>query len=1025
MRARIAHLVVAFLLLSLATAGAASACSLSVTNQWTGAALNGNWSDAGNWSAGVPTGSQVVCIPASGAATVDLPAAVAAAIEVDASSSLTISVGNQLTVGPTIGPSSVLSGAIIVGGVLSLNTNATYGAGSIAVDGSLSVESARQLAITGGRDITGFGTLAIGGTVTTSGSAANPVEIATGISNAGTFANGNGITRLTGGSSGTGLWKVGSGSGTDRPVLELTGPSNFSMDGEVSDAATGGLGAVVVDGVHVFGTADTAAIDVYELTVRGAAGGLDYTPFGGPAVAVTIDYFTIEDGLVDMSTGMTTHLTDLQAGQLVGIGTWTANKFEWSGGDLGGNGGQSFTVGTLDMSGSGTRTVADRTITVTGAGTQDYPYAAGTLELTGNTNLVIGDGVRWVIGGDVDVTNTGGGGQIVNHGVIDKSIGAGGAAQSDIAPQLNMPDGELRVRQGIMELGVAPTQYNGSTLTAGRYVLTGTLRFPGAMTSFGTDIVFNGIDAHLIDTGGGDALQTITSNAAGKTLTLGGGVVLDVPIGSDFTNNGTVSVTGGSSIDLEPNQDYVQSSSDAVTNLAGAASQINTSGTGFVNLALGTLSGVGTITGAVANNGGTLAPGNSPGTLTINGDYSQSGTGLLLQEIEGPDPSQYDRLVVSGTANLDGVMVLQSTAGYQPADGQAFDVITAGNRVGSFDTIFQFPGAPYMDAYYGGAPALRLVANSVSIGDAGVGETGEATFTITLGTAAPQTVSVNWATQDGTATAGSDYAAAGGTVSFAPGETSKTVAVPILGDTAAEGGENFAVNLSSPAGTLVRDGQGVGTIADDDAPPVAVTAQVPPDDIDGFAVAPPPVQGKTVNVEPVSGTVLVKLPRARRFVRLPDAEQVPVGTTVDARKGVVRLYSVGRGGRIQAANFSEGMFVVTQRPGQALTNLRLTGGNFTRACGRTSRAQSSAVRRRSKSVRHLWGNGSGQFRTTGRFASATIRGTRWLTDDRCNGTLIRVTAGAVTVRDQTLRKTIVLKRPKSYLAPAVKPRRRR
>ena len=69
-------------------------------------------------------------------------------------------------------------------------------------------------------------------------------------------------------------------------------------------------------------------------------------------------------------------------------------------------------------------------------------------------------------------------------------------------------------------------------------------------------------------------------------------------------------------------------------------------------------------------------------------------------------------------------------------------------------------------------------------------------------------------------------------------------------------------------------------------------------------------------------------------------------------------------------------------------------------------------------MRHLWGSGKGQFRTTGRYASATIRGTKWLTDDRCNGTLIRVTVGAVTVRDQTLKRSLVLKKPKSYLAPA-------
>jgi hypothetical protein len=152
-------------------------------------------------------------------------------------------------------------------------------------------------------------------------------------------------------------------------------------------------------------------------------------------------------------------------------------------------------------------------------------------------------------------------------------------------------------------------------------------------------------------------------------------------------------------------------------------------------------------------------------------------------------------------------------------------------------------------------------------------------------------------------------------------------------------------------------------------------------------------------------------------VPLPDAEQGPVGTIVDARKGTVRLFSVGTKGRIQSALFFEGVFQVLQKPGQALTQLKLFGGSFA-GCPKPSRARTAAKRKKTSSVRHLWGSGSGQFRTVGRFASATIRGTKWLTDDRCNGTLIRVTAGSVTVRDLKRKKTLVLKKPKSYLAPA-------
>ena len=69
-------------------------------------------------------------------------------------------------------------------------------------------------------------------------------------------------------------------------------------------------------------------------------------------------------------------------------------------------------------------------------------------------------------------------------------------------------------------------------------------------------------------------------------------------------------------------------------------------------------------------------------------------------------------------------------------------------------------------------------------------------------------------------------------------------------------------------------------------------------------------------------------------------------------------------------------------------------------------------------IRRLWGNGSGNFRTKGRYASATIRRTQWLTDDRCNGTLVKVAIGSVTVRDLVTRKSLVVRRRGSYFANA-------
>jgi hypothetical protein len=118
------------------------------------------------------------------------------------------------------------------------------------------------------------------------------------------------------------------------------------------------------------------------------------------------------------------------------------------------------------------------------------------------------------------------------------------------------------------------------------------------------------------------------------------------------------------------------------------------------------------------------------------------------------------------------------------------------------------------------------LSRTLRIGDVTVAEGNSgsvaATFTVTLSAASTQTVTVAFATGTGTATAGSDYQAASGTLTFAPGETSKTISIPVVGDRVAEPNEIFVVNLSNPTNATISDGQGVGTIADDE-PRISIT----------------------------------------------------------------------------------------------------------------------------------------------------------------------------------------------------------
>ena len=97
------------------------------------------------------------------------------------------------------------------------------------------------------------------------------------------------------------------------------------------------------------------------------------------------------------------------------------------------------------------------------------------------------------------------------------------------------------------------------------------------------------------------------------------------------------------------------------------------------------------------------------------------------------------------------------------------------------------------------------------------GAASQTAFTVSLDAASVTTVTVDYTTAAGSALAGSDFTPASGTLTFAPGETTRTVLVPTLNDSLAESTETFTLNLSNPSGATIADGQGVGTIHDDDA----------------------------------------------------------------------------------------------------------------------------------------------------------------------------------------------------------------
>lgn len=209
-------------------------------------------------------------------------------------------------------------------------------------------------------------------------------------------------------------------------------------------------------------------------------------------------------------------------------------------------------------------------------------------------------------------------------------------------------------------------------------------------------------------------------------------------------------------------------------------------------------------------------------------------------------------------------------------------------------------------------------------------------------------------------------------------------------------------------------------------PPPAPAPPAPPPQVEVAAVvvrSPQPRLGVSGVGEPVSGRVLVKKPGDPDFSELRKADDLPVGTTVDVTGGVVRVtFATAPGdaaayGPTQTAEFWGGRFRLFQSTSGSLVDVILTGNQPDCAIG----ARSSATKKKGKTKgkggsRFVWGKGKGKFRTTGNNGAATVRGTYWYTQDRCDGTFFRTREGIVDVRDFGKSANVTVKAGQRYLA---------
>lgn len=174
----------------------------------------------------------------------------------------------------------------------------------------------------------------------------------------------------------------------------------------------------------------------------------------------------------------------------------------------------------------------------------------------------------------------------------------------------------------------------------------------------------------------------------------------------------------------------------------------------------------------------------------------------------------------------------------------------------------------------------------------------------------------------------------------------------------------------------------------------------------------PPVLGKSLTVGAVAGRVRVRTPDGS-VVTLGRGANVPTGAIVDATAGAVAITSaLDSADATQTGLFGGGRFVVRQRRrGKGMVDIYLRG-----SLGRC-RAGAASIARKGRRTLSLWGSDhGGRYRTHGANSVATVRGTRWLMQDSCAGTLTRVTEGVVSVRDLRRHRTVTVRAGQAYLA---------
>jgi len=294
------------------------------------------------------------------------------------------------------------------------------------------------------------------------------------------------------------------------------------------------------------------------------------------------------------------------------------------------------------------------------------------------------------------------------------------------------------------------------------------------------------------------------SATAGVDYVASSGTVTFAP----FHQTQTINVTVQGDTTFEPNETFN-------VNLSGAT-----------NASITDNQGVGTISNddsqpTISINDVSASEGNagtSTGTLTVSLSNASSQTITV----------NYTTADVSATGGSDYVTT-SGTLTFTPGQlTQPINVTLNGDTTFEPNETFNVNLSGATNATIADSQGVGTISNddaqpTISINDVTLTEgnagTTVSTFTVSLSNASSQTITVNYTTADNSATAGSDYVTASGTLTFSPGQLAQTLTVTVNGDVAFEPNETFNVNLSSATNATIADSQGVGTISNDDSQP--------------------------------------------------------------------------------------------------------------------------------------------------------------------------------------------------------------